>query len=165
MGVVADFWRPQRPQRPHRPRDREKLLSMLIASSLWSLWSQGLEEKPETEETEETTETKRPRDNETLISCQSGVVVVHCKRKHHRIVHSSTAYGVLFRDGSKMTTYYKKLFSCLFCFNTLCCVRHTEKTLTGYELAGGLADAVCLVLDAHESHLEVADELRLTLCE
>ena len=64
-----------------------------------------------------------------------------------------------------MTTYHKKLFSCLFCFNTLCCVWHTEETLTGYELAGGLADAVCLVLDAHESHLEVADELRLTLCE
>ena len=28
------------------------------------------------------------------ISCQSGVVVVHHKRKHQRIVQGSTAFGV-----------------------------------------------------------------------
>ena len=61
--------------------------------------------------------------------------------------------------------YHKKLLAGGFSFDAFGSMWHTEQALTRDELAGGLADAVGLVLDAHESHLEVADELRLTLCE
>ena len=64
-----------------------------------------------------------------------------------------------------MTPYHKKLLAGGLRLDTLSSMWHTEQALTRDELACGLANAVGLVLDAHESHLEVADELRLTLCE
>ena len=74
-------------------------------------------------------------------------------------------FAFIFVSGSRCLPYSAKLFSCVFGLDTLRCMGYTEQALTRYELACGLANAICLVLDAHESHLEVADELSLTLCE
>ena len=48
-----------------------------------------------------------------------------------------------------------------FGLDALGCVRHFHQPLLGDQLAGGFADAVCLVLDAYECHFEVADEFHL----
>ena len=48
-----------------------------------------------------------------------------------------------------------------FGLDALGCVRHFHQPLLGDQLAGGFADAVCLVLDAYERHFEVADKFHL----
>jgi 2-hydroxychromene-2-carboxylate isomerase len=68
-------------------------------------------------------------------------------------------------EAAQMRHYHKKLLAGGFSFDAFGSMWHTEQALTRDELAGGLANAIGLVLDAHESHLEVADELRLALCE
>ena len=55
-----------------------------------------------------------------------------------------------------------RLLACLLRFDTLRRVRYAHKTFLRNQLACGLADAVCLVLDSYERHFEVADELDLT---
>ncbi len=42
---------------------------------------------------------------------------------------------------------------------------YTQQTLLGDKFACGLADAVGLVLDTHQRHLKIADELQLMGCQ
>ena len=74
-------------------------------------------------------------------------------------------FAFVFVSGSRCLPYSAKLLACLLCFDTLSRMGHTEEALTWNELTCGLADTVCLILDAHECHLEVADELSLALRE
>ena len=53
------------------------------------------------------------------------------------------------------------LLSCLFGFDALRSVGNTHQALLGNQLACGLADAIGLVLNTHQSHLKVTDELQL----
>ena len=53
------------------------------------------------------------------------------------------------------------LLSSLFSLDGLGSVRYAQQTLTRYELTCGFADAIGLMLNAHESKFEVADKLRL----
>ena len=59
----------------------------------------------------------------------------------------------------------RRLFAGLLGFDALRGVGHLHQALLRNELAGGLADAVGLVLDTDERHLEVADELHLMGCQ
>ena len=65
----------------------------------------------------------------------------------------------------QIAAYHKKLLARLLSLDTLGSMRHTEQALTRDELACCLADTVCLILNAHKGHLEVADEFSLALCE
>ena len=53
------------------------------------------------------------------------------------------------------------LLSCLFGFDALRSVGNTHQALLGDQFTRGLADAIGLVLDTHQCHLEVADKLTL----
>ena len=78
---------------------------------------------------------------------------------------SYSLWCLTFRDVPLTRHYHKKLLAGGFSLDAFGSMWHTEQALTRDKLAGGLTDAVGLVLDAHESHLEVADELCLALCE
>ena len=74
-------------------------------------------------------------------------------------------FAFVFVSGSRCLPYCAKLLARLLSLDTLSSMWHTEQALTWDELTCSLADTVCLVLDAHECHLEVADELSLALRE
>ena len=76
------------------------------------------------------------------------------------------------KDGPKVVFFHMPfgaerpaLPAALFGLDAFRCVGHFHQPLLGDELAGGLADAVGLVLDADECHFEILYELHLMRCQ
>ena len=73
-----------------------------------------------------------------------------------RTVRASASSANIVGDGGS-----RVLFAFLFGLDALRGVRDTQQTLLGDEFSRGFADAVSFVLHAHQSHLQIADELHL----
>lgn len=81
-----------------------------------------------------------------------------------RLLFSAPSFGSLIRlshSAPSLGPLRTSLLAALFGLDALCGVGNTHQTLLGNEFACCFADAVGLVLDAHQCHLQVTDKLHL----
>lgn len=93
--------------------------------------------------------------------CRTGTYLEAKGKKHRKPPRTKRRRPSACAEDRRKSVYPPGLTPSLLGFDTLGGVRHLHQPFFGDEAARGLADAVGFVLDAHERHFEVADELHL----